>query len=153
MTVALASVIAELFFQTFPYPEGATLVGISKSRQRVHNYYTALGAYEVTPAQLEIFVTGTPGMAVRKSEQIEDAVIDASVADAVFLGRAPFITAWSIAQVHGRNINLGREYGNQLIAAGIVRPLSEPALAGREPLFSRLEFDRDMDAFTAPYAK
>lgn len=144
--------VAQLLFESLPYPEGHLLLGIRSPRRYLHTFESARKAYGVPRGILETFARGTPGLALRWNGRPNDAIIDPLVADRTFLGRTPFVSAGQLAVMHGRSRRqVGTHYTDLLVDAGIITPISDPAFVGEPPLFSLPAVDAAIRSFQSAF--
>lgn len=144
--------VAQLLFESLPYPKGHLLLGIRSPKRYLHTFESARKTYGVPRGLLETFAKGTPGLALRWNGRPNDAIIDPVVADQTFIGRTPFVSSWQLSVMHGHDRHQpGTQYADLLIEAGIVSPMSDTAVIGEPLLFSLPAVQADIERFKAPF--
>lgn len=130
-----------VLFLTLPYAEGQTLLGRECPKRSLHDFRSAMAAYDVPAYQLRAFLEGSPNLVVQAFKRPQDALIDVEVADDLFLGRTPFLNVAAVGRKLGRTGMMAGHNLAFLKRAGLVREAYGAAMKPRSNLYSEPEID------------
>lgn len=144
----LRKIFASTFFDLLPYSSSDVLMGETCTTRTFHTLHSAHQAYDVPKWLLERFVEHTPGLAVRTTQGKRHTLINKQHADRLFHGRAPFLGADPVAEMHGYSSIFPHEFVKAALACGLIKRPPDPALADGPFLTTREQAALEVEAFS-----
>lgn len=145
-------ILVDICFRNMPYAAGQSLLGRHCPKRWLHDFSSAMEAYGIGRHHLDAFVRGTPELAAYVGDRRQDSLINADVADRLFVGRTPFLTSKDVSRKLGWDMQNPRTGLEPMIKAGIIHPETGASTVEIPPIFSEPDFDRAMKTFFASFA-
>lgn len=144
-------VLVDVCFRNMPYAAGQVLLGRPCPNRWVYDFPSAMAAYGIGRHHLDAFILGTPELAAYVGDRRQDSLINADVADRLFLGRMPFLTSKDVSRALGWDMQNPRTGLEPMIKAGVIKPEAGASTAEIPPIFSEPELNCALESFFARF--